>query len=103
MANISEISSKISPSQGLSSPFSLGETSSNDEADFGKMLIDALQTANQSDQKATHLQNQMLEGKHVEYHDIMIAKEQASIALNLTTRLTSKAIEGWHEINRMQV
>ncbi len=103
MANIPEISSKISATQGLSSPFSLNETSSNEDTDFGKMLIGALQTANQADQKATQLQNQMLEGKQVEYHDIMIAKEQASIALNLTTRLTNKAIEGWHEINRMQV
>ena len=49
---------------------------------FGKQLMDVLKEVNESQSKATELQTDMMTGRHdVDYHDLMIAMEKASVAM----------------------
>ena len=45
----------------------------------------------------------MLTGKPVDLHQVMIAAEQAGLALQLTVQVRNKIIEAYQEISRMQV
>lgn len=72
--------------------------------DFGSMLMDAMKEVNQSQNDARQLQNSYLAGQSgVEVHDVMIAMERATVALQLTMQVRNKVLEAYQELNRMQV
>jgi flagellar hook-basal body complex protein FliE len=71
--------------------------------DFGQALMDALKEVNQSQQDARALQNDLMANRPVEFHDLMIAMERASTAMQLTLTVRNKALEAYQEISRMQV
>ena len=72
--------------------------------DFGEMLTQALKDVNASQAEARTQQEDFMTGrKPVEIHDVMIAMEQASTAMQLTMAVRNKMLEAYAEINRMQV
>lgn len=71
--------------------------------DFAKQLMDVLKEVNNSQQNAADMQKAFMTGQPVEYHDLMIAMEKASTALQLTIQVRNKLLESYQEINRMQV
>lgn len=71
--------------------------------DFGKMLMDVLEEVDGSQKKAVGMQNDLMTGQPVEIHDLMIAMERASVAMNLTLQVRNKLLEAYQEISRMQV
>ncbi len=71
--------------------------------DFGKVLMDALGEVNASQAQARELQNALMTGQPVEYHDLMIAMERASVSMQLTMQVRNKLLEAYQEISRMQV
>lgn len=72
--------------------------------DFGKMLVNALEDVNGAQKDSVNLQQDLLTGrKPVEIHEVMIASEKASTAMQLTLAVRNKALEAFQEINRLPV
>ena len=72
--------------------------------DFGQMLVNALEEVNGAQGSAKSMQDDFLSGrKDVDIHDVMIAQEKASTALQLTLAVRNKALEAFQEINRMPI
>ena len=72
--------------------------------DFGKMLVDALKEVNGAQSDATGLQQDLLTGRRdVDIHDVMIAQEKASTAMQLTMAVRNKALDAFQEINRLPI
>ncbi|MCH8273668.1 MAG: flagellar hook-basal body complex protein FliE [Armatimonadetes bacterium] len=71
--------------------------------DFGRMLTDALKEVNDAQMAARDVQNDLMAGRKVEYHDLVFAMERASVALQLTMQVRNKLLEAYQEIQRMQV
>lgn len=71
--------------------------------DFGSMLMDAIKDVNASQQDSVKLQNELMAGRPVEYHDLMIAMERASTTMALTMQVRNKLLEAYQEISRMTV
>jgi flagellar hook-basal body complex protein FliE len=72
--------------------------------DFAHTLMDVLKEVNSSQQNAVQVQNNFMTGRQsVDYHDLMIAMERASTAMNLTLSVRNKVLEAYQEISRMQV
>lgn len=72
--------------------------------DFGQMLMDVLKEVNQSQSNSRDVQNAFLTGQPgVEIHDVKMAGEKASIAMQLTIQVRNKVLEAYQEISRMQV
>ncbi len=76
----------------------------NNPEDFGQMLMDVMKDVNQSQLNAREVQNQFMTGQPgVEIHDVKIAAEKASIAIQLTMQVRNKVLEAYQELSRMQV
>lgn len=72
--------------------------------DFGKMLVNALEEVNGAQGDAKTMQDDFLtRRKDVDIHDVMIAGEKASTAMQLTMAVRNKALEAFQEINRLPV
>lgn len=71
--------------------------------DFGQLLSNALDSLKGLHAQADELVKDLVTGKSVDLHDVMIAVEKASIALDLGLQLRNKAVEAYQEIMRMQV
>ena len=65
--------------------------------------MDAIKDVNASQQDSAKLQNELMAGRPVEYHDLMIAMERASTTMALTMQVRNKVLEAYQEISRMQV
>jgi len=74
-----------------------------DGGDFAQMLMDVLKEVNGTQQQARALETAFLTGQPVEYHDLMIALEKASTAMQLTLEVRNKLLEAYQEISRLQV
>lgn len=75
----------------------------NDKGDFGKMLMDAIKEVNGLQQDSMKLQNDVMANRPVEVHDLMIAMESASTAMQMTMQVRNKMLEAYQEISRMQI
>jgi flagellar hook-basal body complex protein FliE len=72
--------------------------------DFAQTLMDVLKEVNESQQHAKQVGNDFMTGRQgVDYQDLMIAMERASVAMNLTIQVRNKLLEAYQEISRMQV
>lgn len=71
--------------------------------DFGQMLMDALKEVNATQRESRELQNSLMAGQPVEFHDLMIAMERASVSMQLTMQVRNKLLEAYQEMSRMQV
>jgi flagellar hook-basal body complex protein FliE len=67
------------------------------------MLMDAIQDVNGAQAESRQLQNDLMANRPVEYHELMIAMERASTAMQLTMTVRNKVLEAYQEIARMQV
>lgn len=72
--------------------------------DFAQTLMDVLKEVNDSQQNARQVGNDFMTGQQgIDIHDLKIAMERASIAMNLTMQVRNKLLEAYQEISRMQV
>lgn len=81
----------------------VGKPGGDQGDDFASTLMDALKDVNQSQQEAGNLRDAFLAGQPVEPHELMIAMEKASTAMQLTLQVRNKMLEAYQEISRMQV
>lgn len=70
---------------------------------FGQFLTDALGGVNDLQNKAGNMIERFATGERMDVHQVMIAMEQASTALALTTQVRNKLIEGYQDIIRTQI
>lgn len=80
-----------------------GGVEKGSSTDFSKTLMDVLKQVNESQQNAAQTQQAFMTGQPVDYHDLMIAMEKASVGMQLTMAVRNKILEAYQEINRMQV
>ena len=71
--------------------------------DFASKLMDALKEVNATQQDAAAKQNAFMAGQQVDYHDLMIAVEKASVSMQLTMAVRNKVLDAYSEISRMQI
>ena len=71
--------------------------------DFAQTLTDVMKEVNSSQLNSKEMQNKLMTNQPVEIHDVMIAMEQASVAMNLTLQVRNKLLEAYQEISRTQI
>lgn len=71
--------------------------------DFAKQLMDVMREVNSAQNEAVQAKTDFVAGRPVEIHDVMIAMERASVAMNLTMAVRNKMLEAYQEIMRTQV
>lgn len=70
---------------------------------FDDILKESLQKVNTNLLKSEKLTGEFALGKDVELHQVVLAGEQASLALQLTIQIRTKIVEAYQEIMRMQL
>ncbi len=70
---------------------------------FGSFLKDAIKEVNTKQNESDIMTQKLVMGENVELHDVMIAAQKASIALNATMEVRNKVVEAYQEIIRMPV
>ncbi|MBS1709243.1 MAG: flagellar hook-basal body complex protein FliE [Armatimonadetes bacterium] len=89
--------------QSSQPPVATPTTVEEPSEDFGQMLMDALKEVNHTQVESQRMQNDLMAGRPVEFHDVMIAMEKASTAMQLTLQVRNKVLEAYQEISRMNV
>jgi len=79
------------------------EEKKNIIADFGSMVQDALQAVNRQQLDSQEVSRQFLTGELEDIHQLLIAGEQARVSLQLTVQITTRIIDAYREISRMQI
>lgn len=70
---------------------------------FADVLKDSIQAVDQLQKKSDHLMQELATGKTGNVSEVMIAAEQADIALKLMVQVRNKMIDAYQEIMKMQV
>jgi flagellar hook-basal body complex protein FliE len=86
---------------GAALPIPGGET--QDGKTFGQFLTDALGGVNDLQQHAGQVVQKFATGAPMDVHQVMIAVEQASTALALTTQVRNKLVDAYTEVMHTQV
>lgn len=68
---------------------------------FAGLLRDAVSQANRLELQAQALDARLALGEPVDLHKVVIASEQAALALDLVVQVRNRAIEAYQEIMRM--
>lgn len=98
MVNISAIQPNNNGLFSLSKPKSTGSISS-----FESMLNQYIKQADGTVKDFESKSIALAKGEGVNLHDVTIAAQKASIAVQLTTHVRDKAVEAYQEMMRMQV
>jgi len=73
------------------------------QKDFGAFLKDAIKDVNAKQIESDKMTNKLILGENVDLHNVMIAAQKATIALNATMEVRNKVVEAYQEIIRMPV
>jgi len=96
------------PSLSGSSAGALGNVFSStptttDSSSFAQTLQSAFAQVNSLQLHAGQMTQAFAQGKVSDIHTVMIASEQANVALQLTTQIRNKAIDAYQEIMRISM
>ena len=72
-------------------------------ADFGEVLAEALSSANQSANTASHAAHEFSAGRRDDIHGTMLALSKADIELHLVGTVRNKVMDAFYELWRMQI
>ena len=67
------------------------------------MLKNALNEVNALQTRADEANRQLVTGEAEDIHSVLLAAEEARLALELTVQVRNKLVESYQEINRMQL
>jgi flagellar hook-basal body complex protein FliE len=101
--------SRILPNTGLPSPGAVGETGAAGlpgaarpvEAPFQELLKQAVTNANETAQKSEQLTGDLVQGKPVDLHRVMLAQQEAQISFEIVLQMRDKLVSAYQEISRM--
>lgn len=94
---------RLNPSelQTLSGTTSSGKTST--ETVFDRLLTDLIQQTNAKQLSANQAVNDLLSGKDVSLHQVVIAMEEANVSFTLMVEVRNKLVEAYQELMRLQI
>jgi flagellar hook-basal body complex protein FliE len=78
-------------------------TGKNGLGEMFKPFADGLANVNKLQTDASKLAKEAAVGGDVDIHDVMIAGEKASVAMQLTLQVRNKLVEAYQDVMRMQV
>ncbi|MBR2516454.1 flagellar hook-basal body complex protein FliE [Geobacillus sp.] len=87
----------LAPATAASSPVKPAAV----QKQFASFFKEALNNVNNAQIEADALTEKLVRGENVQLHDVMIASQKASIALQLTIEIRNKAVEAYQEMMRM--
>jgi flagellar hook-basal body complex protein FliE len=90
----------------LDLPLSLqagSETALKPVSTFETVMQESVNQLNDMQKKSADLGNRLAAGENVELHDVIIASQEADVAMRLAVQLRNKALEAYREIIRMPV
>lgn len=70
---------------------------------FGQMLQNAIGGVNEAQLRAGDLSTRFAAGEPLDVHQVMIAAQEASVALNLAIQVRNKLVDGYQELMRVNV
>jgi flagellar hook-basal body complex protein FliE len=73
------------------------------ETGFGDILAEALSSANQSANTASHAAKEFAAGSRDDIHGTMLALSKADIELHLVGTVRNKVMDAFYELWRMQI
>ncbi|MFA6109450.1 MAG: flagellar hook-basal body complex protein FliE [Candidatus Latescibacterota bacterium] len=80
-----------------------GSTKAVDQPTFGDLVKDFARDVNDLQFRAGDAVDLLATGKAADVHQVMIAVEEAGIALDLMLEIRNRVLEGYQELIRMQV
>ncbi|MCL5045697.1 MAG: flagellar hook-basal body complex protein FliE [Actinobacteria bacterium] len=95
--------SAASPGIGVNVPRSPGSDGPESGPSFTETLKQALGEVNRLQVEADQASMALVTGQTKDLHQVVIATEKASLALQLTLQIRNKVLEAYQEIMRMQV
>lgn len=96
--------SKITNTNQILQPASNIQKSSGDvHQQFSSYLKNAINEVNSSQMASNQITTKLVNNEGVELHDVLIAQQKASVAMQLTMEVRNKGVEAYQEIMRMQV
>ncbi len=69
---------------------------------FGNMLTDFVKQVNTDQNNSRQMTKDLIEGKDVELHEVMIAGQKAKTSLELLIELRNKTLDMFKELQRIQ-
>ena len=96
---VSSVSRVLDASAGQAGP----EAKGSDSASFGQMLQSAFGQVSALQDHSASMTQAFARGQVSDVHSVMIASEQATMALQLTTQIRNKAIDAYQEIMRISM
>lgn len=84
----------------LAQPFS---APTKPDSDFAAVLNEGIEKLNTTLQKSGELTNRFAAGENVELHDVMVAGQEADVAMRLAMTMRNQVLEAYREIIRMPV
>lgn len=95
---------KINPAiQALNSQSIANHKVQETKEDFSKIFKEELGKVNQLQVKADQATQEFIIGESQDIHSVMLATEEAKLALEMAVQVRNKLIEAYQEINRMQL
>ncbi|CAG9619714.1 flagellar hook-basal body complex protein FliE [Sutcliffiella rhizosphaerae] len=95
---------KLATTQPMTLPTELNQKSGGEvHQEFSTYLKNAINEVNNSQVASNELTTKLVNNQGVELHDVLIAQQKASVAMQLTMEIRNKGIEAYQEIMRMQV
>jgi flagellar hook-basal body complex protein FliE len=95
--------SAIQELQGLGKADGGADAASSTGPTFGQMLQNAIGDVNQAQVKAADLSARFAAGEPMDVHTVMIAAQEASVALNMAIQVRNKLVDGYQELMRVSV
>ena len=79
------------------------QTPFESQQNFANSLKDAISSLNEKQIESDKATNTLISGGDIELHDVMIASQKASVAMELTMQVRNKAVEAYQYMMRMSV
>ncbi|MEK4030199.1 MULTISPECIES: flagellar hook-basal body complex protein FliE [Bacillaceae] len=73
------------------------------QQNFADFLKESLNQVSQADATSNDMTSKLIRGENVDLHQVLIAGQKASVAMQLTMEVRNKAVEAYQEIMRMQM
>ena len=70
---------------------------------FGQALTDAISNISESQNAADNASVRMAAGDPIDLHEVMLARETASLQFQLAVQVRNKLVEAYQDVMRMQV
>jgi flagellar hook-basal body complex protein FliE len=106
-----QVSAAAMRAYGLNTP-SVGTTptapagtaaAGNAAGGFGQALTDAISSLSDSQNAADDASVRMAAGDPIDLHEVMLARETASLQFQLAVQVRNKLVEAYQDVMRMQV